>query len=175
MGEGTGKRFSVDGLEDLRVLMDALLPRVFTGGRPGEGLFRAWPRDLVPGPGTAEAGTGDMSDHGAGGSRNPARGIEIRCLNPQTLASAGEGRDKRQKEGRHFHHSLGTRFPVNISCIRRSLEDSPTDVKRKVILNVQVKRRYHGPEGILPTDAPEPGHGSLQLAGKGSRHGEAEA
>jgi hypothetical protein len=44
-----------------------------------------------------------------------------------------------------------------------------------VILDVQVKRRYHGPEGILPTDVPVHGDGILQPTEKGSRHGEAEA
>jgi len=61
--EGTGggkvvrtqKRFTVDGLANLRVLMDALLPKVFDGGLQGDGTFTGQPENGILRPGRQSA------------------------------------------------------------------------------------------------------------------------
>jgi len=172
MVEGPGSRFTVDGLEDLRVLMDAILSGISRGGRPEKSLSSAWSRNPpLQSSGMSVTGAVGANAPGAGSIRTPFDPMEIHCLNPLALASArGERTTARRRVDRYFHRSRGDGPPVRVFCIRRTVQDNPPEMRRRVILHVQVERRHGGPEGI-----PLLGSGTPQPPGKGSHPGKVEA
>ena len=179
MVESIGKRFTAEGLENLRVLMDSLLPRLSGRGRPVAVLSTGQPDSLPRLPwyqsGTGAGETGKLE--AAGSPAHAGAGMEIHCLNPQTLGSGCREQGVARRKVDWYYHR-GSRFSrplleiVRLPKIRRG--DSP-GTRRSVVLQVEVRRREGGPDLILPLDEPVLREGPWLPPGKGSRPGEAEA
>jgi hypothetical protein len=171
----TEKRFTVDGLANLRVLMDALLPKVFDGGLQGDGTFTGQPENGILRPGRQSAVGAREGDVGAAGSGqiSSVRWQQIRCLNPQTLAVARGDREVVRKRMDRYYHRGSLPVPrMKIFRIPNTVQAPGT--RRSVTLHVSLWRSDGDSEGILSHDAAVILEGTPRH-GKGSHPREAKA
>ena len=180
-GTGGGKvvrtetRFTVDGLEDLRVLMDALLPKVFGKDRHEAGLSPGQPGILPLRLESQSTGrTGERGERSAGsGQISSVRREEIRCLNPQTLRARGDQEVTRRRVYRYFHSSRLSGPSVTVARIPKIVRAPQSS--RRVTLHVRVERGKGEPGEILPPDAMAIREKPWLPPGKGSHPREAKA